>query len=123
MDRPETHYAAAVWLVHGLLDGLVTVAAAALSRGSAVESNPVLLPSLNRAVLRSSLGTTTLGEYLPYAEPLLLKLGAVALAAGLLVVVGRAVPKRVFVTFSVGLTAAGLLVVGNNLLALRGIAL
>lgn len=114
-DRPIWHYSLAMWVVLGLIDGLVTVGAVAFYETTTVESNPLL-----RAHLLDALNEfQTTESYLAYWQPLALKLAVVGAAASLLPVAARAAPRRTVAGFALTLTGTGVVVVVNNLYALR----
>lgn len=111
VERSPWQLALAVWLTHGLLDGVVTIGIVAYLEDTTIESNPIVEPHLASAHLES----VAADSLLPYLEPLALKLVVVAVAAGLLVVVDRAVPRRVVAAFATAVSGLGLVVVVNNL--------
>lgn len=107
-------WAMTVWLVHGLLDGVVTIAAVVHLEDTTIESNPILRSQL----LEAFRAYTWTGDYLVFAQPLLFKLTAVGAASVLLLLLAHAIPRRAYVSFSALLSVAGLVVVGNNVVSL-----
>lgn len=117
VSRPVWQLALAVWITHGLLDGAVTVGAVAILEDTTIESNPLLTPYLFDAFWRH----LETGSYLAYWRPLAIKFAAAGVASIGVVGVSRCCSKRTTAAFAAGIATSGLLVVVNNLVALRGV--
>lgn len=119
---PDRALAAGVFVTHGLLDTAVTLGVFLATENTGIESNPVV-----RSMLQDALNAATYPPGDPALLPKLLpaaglKVGVAFAATVALLYARHRLPRRAWRAWTLSLVALGLLVVGNNLLALRGVA-
>ena len=118
VDVPVLAWALGIWIVHGLLDTTVTIGAVVVFETTEVESNPWI-----RAYLLDGFREFTAGvpPLIAFGEAAAIMLGGVAIGALGIVVLDRFVAREVVVSYSLLAIAAGIIVVANNLFALRSL--
>lgn len=118
-DRVSTRLLAClVVLVHGVLDGLVTIGAVIYTQGTVVEANPVLRDHLFTAF--RAYNDSGARDLTVFGEPLAVKIFLALFAAGLIVQLPRFVSQRVSRVFAAIVVLSGLFVVASNLVVLAG---